>query len=110
MTCSQCLYQFCWYCKREWVSCCNENIASCVGLGILKHRIWGQQPTVRYTTKVIGLPIVASVMIGVGATGLGIGACGAKIGLVGLPFYLTGKYVVKKIVERRLDQNVERFY
>lgn len=107
MTCSQCHFQFCWFCKREWNVCCNDNIVTCLGRGILKHRIWGQQSSVRYATKTIGLPIVTGLIIGVGATGLGVGAGAATVGLVGLPFYYTGKYIRRRIQQRN-NQNYNR--
>lgn len=93
MTCTHCGYEFCWFCKREYVVCCNRNPIICLSRGILRHRWWGHDPKLRLTTKIIGVPIVTGLSIGIGATvvGLGIG-CGAVL-LAGAPLYYGGKYL-----------------
>lgn len=101
MTCTQCHYEFCWLCKRKWRTCCDDvNILKCFGRGLLKHRIWGQKRSVRYTTKAISLPIITTAAIGIGATGIGVGICGATIAGIGYPIYYTGKYIRRKLQER----------
>jgi hypothetical protein len=107
MTCTYCGYEFCWFCKREY-TLCSQNPLRCAARGVLRHRLWGHHPTVRIATKAVGMPIVATVSIGMGAVVIGVGiGCGA-VGLVCAPIYYGGKYVrdefraVREVLDRQL--------
>jgi hypothetical protein len=51
------------------------------------------------SSKAVGVPILTTVGVGVGAVVVGVGlGCGA-VGLVCAPFFYGGKYVVKEFLE-----------